>query len=220
MLPKVTIPKLLEPPLRQVREKRRDPSRQRAAPVELQLLQRNIRRMEAASPKIILERLKEEWVEVADASVYRELELEKQLWMLSALRGLKKKSATIPELETVVPSSGITKILSLYENQGASFIYLPKLLLTFISLLLHPLSPHNSKRSPPPFPNPPIAEILPQYSTSRRPRTNLPATLCFQHLHINPSLLSPRPPPSSLTSPHPQRMPPHTHLRPLARITH
>ncbi|PMD34380.1 hypothetical protein L207DRAFT_437301 [Hyaloscypha variabilis F] len=122
MLPKVTIPKLLEPPLRQVREKRRDPSRQRAAPVELQLLRRNIRRMEAASPKIILERLKEEWVEVADASVYRELELEKQLWMLSALRGLKQKSATIPELETVVPSSGITKILSLYENQASCSI--------------------------------------------------------------------------------------------------
>jgi hypothetical protein len=74
--------------------------------------------MEAASPKIILERLKEEWVEVADASVYRELELEKQLWMLSALRGLKKSGMT---QETKVPPSGITKILSLYENHGKLF---------------------------------------------------------------------------------------------------
>ncbi|TGO86160.1 hypothetical protein BPOR_0329g00070 [Botrytis porri] len=40
-------------------------------------LQMNIRKMEAASNKIILERLNEEWMEVADASVYRELELEK-----------------------------------------------------------------------------------------------------------------------------------------------
>ncbi|KAE9379610.1 hypothetical protein N431DRAFT_398005 [Stipitochalara longipes BDJ] len=122
VLPKVTVPKLLEPPSRPSKEKRRDPSRQRAPPVELQLLQRNIRRMEAASPKIILERLKEEWVEVADASVYKELELEKQLWMLSALRGLKKKSNITPELETVVPSSGTKRILSLFENQASCSI--------------------------------------------------------------------------------------------------
>jgi hypothetical protein len=117
-LPRVVVPKLLEPP-RKTKEKRRDASekRQRLPPVEIQLLQRSIRRMEAASPKIVLERLKEEWVEVADASVYRELELEKQLWMLSALRGLKK-SSMIPDVKTNVPASGITKILSLYENHG------------------------------------------------------------------------------------------------------
>ena len=69
MLPKVAVPKLLKLPVR----KRRDASgkRQRSSPVEIQLLRRSIRRMEAASPKIVLERLKEEWVEVADASVYR-----------------------------------------------------------------------------------------------------------------------------------------------------
>lgn len=72
--------------------------------------------MEAASPKIILERLKEEWVEVADAFVYRELELEKQLWMLTALRTLKNKSSSE---ETVVSTgSKPTKVLSLYENHG------------------------------------------------------------------------------------------------------
>ena len=115
MLPKVAVPKLLKLPVR----KRRDASgkRQRSSPVEIQLLRRSIRRMEAASPKIVLERLKEEWVEVADASVYRELELEKQLWMLSALRGLKK-STTIPDVMANAPASGITKILSLYENHG------------------------------------------------------------------------------------------------------
>jgi hypothetical protein len=112
------VPKLLEPP-RKTKEKRRDASekRQRSPPVEIQLLQRSIRRMEAASPKIVLERLKEEWVEVADASVYRELELEKQLWMLAALRSLKK-SSMMPDVKTNVPASGITKILSLYENHG------------------------------------------------------------------------------------------------------
>lgn len=72
--------------------------------------------MEAASPKIVLERLKEEWVHVADASVYRELELEKQLWMLMALRSLKRKNS----LEEILraQASEPTKILSLYENHG------------------------------------------------------------------------------------------------------
>jgi hypothetical protein len=54
--------------------------------IEILHLQRSIRRMEAASKKIMLERLREEWTEIADASVYRELELEKQMWMLTALR--------------------------------------------------------------------------------------------------------------------------------------
>ncbi|RKF78807.1 hypothetical protein GcC1_052002 [Golovinomyces cichoracearum] len=53
---------------------------------EITYLQGRIQMMEAASSKIVLERLKEEWNEIADASVYRGLELEKQLWMLKALR--------------------------------------------------------------------------------------------------------------------------------------
>lgn len=87
-------------------------------PSEVVHLQKNLRRMEAASPKIILERLKEEWIEVADASVYRELELEKQLWMLSALRTLKSKNSLVDKLEP--PLLGQAKILSLYENHGKS----------------------------------------------------------------------------------------------------
>lgn len=138
--------RLLEPTFR---PKKRDPSRPRAPPVELQLLQRNIRRMTAASPKIILERLKEEWVEVADASVYRELELEKQLWMLSALHGLKKKSDTIQEGDNNTPPSGIKKILSLYENHGKLFVTIRRPSLIPPSLQLYALRPHNSKRSPP-----------------------------------------------------------------------
>jgi hypothetical protein len=71
--------------------------------------------MEAASDKIILERLKEEWIEVTDASVYRELELEKQLWMISALRGFTKASGKVLQND-MTP----TKILSLFENHGKS----------------------------------------------------------------------------------------------------
>jgi hypothetical protein len=87
---------------------------------ELTHLQKNIRKMEAASNKIILERLKEEWMEVADASVYRELELEKQLWMLTALRAIKrstmKRSPEVPQAPDGVSKFG--KMLSLYENHG------------------------------------------------------------------------------------------------------
>ncbi|KAL5327096.1 hypothetical protein ACEPPN_004787 [Leptodophora sp. 'Broadleaf-Isolate-01'] len=98
--------------LRPIKERRH-----KVPPTEIAHLQRSIRRMEAASPKIILERLKEEWVEVADAFVYRELELEKQLWMLTALRTLKNKSSSE---ETVVSTgSKPTKVLSLYENHAS-----------------------------------------------------------------------------------------------------
>jgi hypothetical protein len=76
--------------------------------------------MEAASSKIILERLKEEWMGVADASVYRELELEKQRWMLFALRDLKTTRLSDCEDSRIiqVSTTGATKVLSLYENHG------------------------------------------------------------------------------------------------------
>ncbi|KAK0109916.1 hypothetical protein ONS95_002587 [Cadophora gregata] len=98
--------------LRPIRERRH-----KTPPSEIAHLQRSIRRMEAASSKIVLERLREEWVEVADASVYRELEIEKQLWMLTALRTLKNKSSA--DDIVVSASSRPTKVLSLYENHAS-----------------------------------------------------------------------------------------------------
>jgi len=93
---------------------------------DLAHLRRSIRRMEAASAKIMLERLKEEWIEVADAAVYRELELEKQLWMLCALRCLnKKKDLNQTPTLSLGKMTEPTKVLSLYENYGlSSYIHL------------------------------------------------------------------------------------------------
>ena len=86
---------------------------------ELTHLRRSIRRMEAASAKIMLERLREEWNEVADAAVYRELELEKQLWMLCALRSLnKKKDLNKTTSVSSEKSADPAKVLSLFENHG------------------------------------------------------------------------------------------------------
>jgi hypothetical protein len=108
---RISTPKLkLDQSFRPAKEKRQKPP-----PHEFTSLQRSIRRMEAASDKIILERLKEEWIAVADAAVYRELELEKQLWMISALRGFTKQPSKVLEGD-MAPS----KILSLFENHGKS----------------------------------------------------------------------------------------------------
>lgn len=87
----------------------------------------------------MLERLREEWTETADASVYRELELEKQMWMLTALRSFDGRR-TIDGSRCGTPVYGEQrglqrivegrsdrrrrrgqqrgKVLSLYENHG------------------------------------------------------------------------------------------------------
>lgn len=75
--------------------------------------------MEAAGPKLNFERLNEEWVEALDDSVNQELELEKQLWMLSALQSFNRKK-TLPQQVNSLALENFpsTKALSLYENQG------------------------------------------------------------------------------------------------------
>ena len=132
---------------------------------ELTHLRRSIRRMEAASAKIMLERLREEWNEVADAAVYRELELEKQLWMLCALRSLnKKKDLNKTTSVSSEKSAEPAKVLSLFENHGLSpDIHLKKR--TNISQLLHHFSP--------------------------RPRQGSRFTICHLHLYLQgPTLMS------------------------------
>lgn len=84
-------------------------------------MQKHIRRMEAATPRIILERLKEDWSDVTDEAMYNELEFDMQLWMLLGYRILTNK-ATGSERKNSEPSaassSSTAKFLSLYENQG------------------------------------------------------------------------------------------------------
>ena len=48
--------------------------------------QRFVRRMESAGPRIILERLKEEWDAPGDRAMSDELQLEKHLWALTAIQ--------------------------------------------------------------------------------------------------------------------------------------
>jgi hypothetical protein len=80
--------------------------------------------MAVASPKIIYERLNEEWTEVPDASFYKELEFEKQLWLLTALEFLQRggllKNVIDDEEDRPEP-----RVLSLYESKGLSYFRTP-----------------------------------------------------------------------------------------------
>lgn len=84
--------------------------------LELTRFQRFIRRMETAGPKVILDRLKEEWHDPVDEEADEELYLEKQLWVLTAfqLQNLGRLKRT-PK-----PQCYTGKILELYGNLGKS----------------------------------------------------------------------------------------------------
>jgi hypothetical protein len=80
--------------------------------LELTRFQRFIRRMESAGPKIILDRLKEEWHDPGDEEADQELMLEKQLWVLTAFQ-----LQNVGRLRTnPKPKANTGKILELYGN--------------------------------------------------------------------------------------------------------
>jgi len=92
-------------------------------------LQRNIRCVEAANSKIIPERIREEWTETDNLTICIEVEFEKHLWMLTALKYLGKRSLNKPEdighreeeiALTTEASSVLSKVLSLFENRSIS----------------------------------------------------------------------------------------------------
>ncbi|KAF1951447.1 hypothetical protein CC80DRAFT_481054 [Byssothecium circinans] len=80
--------------------------------LELTRFQRFIRRMETAGPKVILDRLKEEWHDPIDSEADEEVQLEKQLWVLTAFQ-----LQHVGRLNTVPkPRCNTGKILELYGN--------------------------------------------------------------------------------------------------------
>ena len=84
--------------------------------MDLPTLQRELRRMAAASPQIKLARLTEEWESTPDASFYKELEMEKKRWMLSALYNMdKEEQGNLLEPED---SESGSRILALFETKG------------------------------------------------------------------------------------------------------
>ena len=82
--------------------------------LEMTRFQRFIRRMESAGPRIILDRLKEEWYDPVDNEANEELLLEKQLWVLTAFQ-LQNLAAM---RSTPKPQCNTGRILELSGNLG------------------------------------------------------------------------------------------------------
>ncbi|GKT66699.1 hypothetical protein ColTof4_04189 [Colletotrichum tofieldiae] len=92
-----------------------------AMSMDLNSMQREIRRMAAASHSIRLLRLKEVWGDTTDANLYKELEMEKKRWMLSSLHNMDKQ---VDKNQAVHPSkitpAKAKKVLALYETQATA----------------------------------------------------------------------------------------------------
>ncbi|KAK1469546.1 hypothetical protein CMEL01_01313 [Colletotrichum melonis] len=93
-----------------------------AMSMDLNGMQREIRRMAAASHSIRLLRLKEVWGETTDASLYKELEMEKKRWMLSSLHNMDKPvevDQAKAHPNKITPAKA-KKVLALYETQATT----------------------------------------------------------------------------------------------------
>lgn len=77
-------------------------------------MQREILQMAAASHETFLRRLTEEWGSSSDAALYKELEMEKKRWMLSALHSIN------PSTDRGVAQVPIAdrRILAFFESHG------------------------------------------------------------------------------------------------------
>ncbi|KAF4982035.1 hypothetical protein FZEAL_2285 [Fusarium zealandicum] len=85
--------------------------------IDLESLQKEVKRMAAASPNVVLSRIKEVW-RTADETLHQELEMEKKRWMLSTLHHLDPvpKPGAVPMSPLSVEESS-NKVLALYESQ-------------------------------------------------------------------------------------------------------
>ncbi|KAH6669146.1 hypothetical protein F5X68DRAFT_176159 [Plectosphaerella plurivora] len=94
-----------------------------ALSLDLSAMQREIKRMSAASSRIRLIRLKETWGVSDDANLYRELEMEQKRWMLSSLDHMSKpldmmEGKKVPP--KVAAAAKSKKVLALYESQATT----------------------------------------------------------------------------------------------------
>lgn len=81
--------------------------------LDLSGMHRELKRMEASNPESILFRLRETWGTAADAALYKEMEMEKKRWMMSALHSLD----SLPDMEAAIPQKD-RKVLALFESHG------------------------------------------------------------------------------------------------------
>ncbi|KAF2672222.1 hypothetical protein BT63DRAFT_191651 [Microthyrium microscopicum] len=81
---------------------------------------RLVRRMETANPKVILDRLCEDWRSTADPVVRDEMQLEKQLWTIYAAEHsiLDRFSRTKSSRHPITPSASLTQCRNIIELDG------------------------------------------------------------------------------------------------------
>ncbi|KAJ3535127.1 hypothetical protein NM208_g6462 [Fusarium decemcellulare] len=86
---------------------------------DLEMLHKEVKRMAAANPSVILSRIKEVW-STADESLHEELEMEKKRWMLSTLKHLDPvpKGLVSACSSPRARETGNLKVLALYESQA------------------------------------------------------------------------------------------------------
>lgn len=86
--------------------------------LDLQGMVRELHRMAAAGPKLILMRISEEWDSSTNADLYKELEMEKKRWVLTALHNIDHCLSKDISTRASGSQSEQEKVLALYENQG------------------------------------------------------------------------------------------------------
>ncbi len=86
--------------------------------MDLPAMQRELRKMAAANPQIMLIRLTEKWGCTPDATFCKELEMEKKRWMLSALYNLDKPREDEDLEHRQERLAGDSRILALFETKG------------------------------------------------------------------------------------------------------
>ncbi|KAI1505874.1 hypothetical protein F5X99DRAFT_173586 [Biscogniauxia marginata] len=112
---------------------------------DLAALQREIRMMSAASPELMLANMKSAMGEVSDASIYKEIEMNKKRWMFSALHQNSGYGEFIDRASAQAGTQTarkIPKILALYETQASASFLAALNPQTYMSHLSpHPISP-------------------------------------------------------------------------------
>jgi hypothetical protein len=88
----------------------------------LDRMERELQLMVTAEPRSIIRRLRGSWGDSRDARLYRELDMEKRRWMLSALHNMDQTvaSATSAHRRYRFGEDCPQRILALYETQGAN----------------------------------------------------------------------------------------------------
>ncbi|RBR27185.1 uncharacterized protein FIESC28_00048 [Fusarium coffeatum] len=88
-----------------------------SAEMEFETVKAQVKQMAAASPVMVLARIKEIW-SVTDESFHGELNIELKRWMLSILSHMDVEQKTGPvDASVAVSGSGSVNILALYESQ-------------------------------------------------------------------------------------------------------